>query len=161
MTVERAEAIGVYLVRVGAGRVRHAEQAVHQARDAERQNRVHVVPQFPLGQHAGRVALLAGAEPVGEVVEERVEVVVLDDEQAAIARLGVEQRDAAGHLHPHGRFAGPLFAKHDRRGRVGRVAVDLVPGGVVRGVAAPLLEHRVGLRILLGKRIDGDAVVLE
>ena len=109
----------------------------------------------------GRVALLAGAEPIGEVVEERVEVVVLDDEQPAVAGLGVVQRDAAGHLHPHGRFAGALFAEDDRRGRVGRVAVDLVPGRVVGGVAAALLEDGVGLRILLGKRIDGDAVMLE
>ena len=74
---------------------------------------------------------------------------------------GVVERDAAGDLHPHGRFAGALFAEHDRRGRVGRVAVDLVPGGMIRGVAAPLLEDGVGLRILLRKRIDGDAVVLE
>ena len=141
--------------------MRHAEQAIDQARDAERQDRVHVVPQLPLGQHLGRVALLAGAEPVGEVVEKRVEVVVLDDEQPVVLRPGVVQRDAAGHLQPHGRFAGAFFAEDDRRGRVGRVAVDLVPGGVVGRVAAALLEDRIGLRVLLGKRIDGDAVVLE
>ena len=141
--------------------MRHAEQAIDQARDAEREDRVHVVPQLPLGQHLGRVALLAGAEPVGEVVEERVEVVVFDDEQPAVLRPGVVQRDAADHLHPHGRFAGALFAEDDRRGRVGRVAVDLVPGGMVREVAAALLENGIGLRVLLRKRIDGDAVVLE
>ncbi len=75
--------------------------------------------------------------------------------------LGVVKRDPAGHLHPHGRFAGALFAEHDRRGRVGRVAVDLVPRGMVGRVAAAVLEHGVGLRIFFRERIDGDAVVLE
>ena len=75
--------------------------------------------------------------------------------------LGVVEGDAAGHLQPHGRFAGALFAEDDRRGRVGRVAVDLVPGRMIRGVAAALLEDGIRLRILLRKRIDGDAVVLE
>ena len=64
-------------------------------------------------------------------------------------------------LQPHGRFAGALFAEDDRRGRLGRVAVDLVPGGVIGAVDAVLLEDRIGLRIFLRKRIARDAVMLE
>ena len=161
LAVERLEPALVDLVRRRSAGERRLQDAIDQARHAEREDRVHVVPQLPLGEHAGRVALLAGAEPVGEVVEERIEVVVLNDEQPAGVRLRIVQRDPAGHLHPHGRLAGALFAEDDRRGRLGRVAVDLVPHGMIGRVAAALLEDRVGLRVFLRERIDRDAVVFE
>ena len=83
VAIERFDAGGVDGVAVGAGGLRDVEKSIDEARDAEREDRVHVVPELPFGEHFGRVALFAGAEAVGEVVEERIEVVVLDDEQLA------------------------------------------------------------------------------
>ena len=64
-------------------------------------------------------------------------------------------------LQPHGRLAGPFFAEHDRRGRLGRIAVDLVPGRMVRAGDAVFLEDRIGLRVFFGERIACDAVMFE
>ena len=64
-------------------------------------------------------------------------------------------------LQPHGGLARPLFAEHDRRGRLGRIAVDLVPGRMIRAGDAEFLEDRIGLRVFLGKRIGANAVMFE
>ena len=66
-----------------------------------------------------------------------------------------------GDLQTDGRLAGPFFAEHDRRRRVGRIAVDFVPRRVIHAGDAVFLEHRIGLRIFLGERIGGDAVMFE
>src|SRR5687767_12478522 len=69
LVVERAEPIGVHSIRGRAAWVGYTQQPVHQARDAQRQDCVHVVPQLELGQYAGRITLLTGTEPIGEVIE--------------------------------------------------------------------------------------------
>ena len=66
-----------------------------------------------------------------------------------------------GELEAHRRFAGAFFAEDDRRGRLGGVAIDLVPGGVKGAFDTEFFEDWIGLRIFLGKRISGNAVVLE
>ena len=66
----------------------HAEQAIDEARNAERKDRVHVSHNFHSASTFAAVALL-GAEPIGGAVEERVEVVVLDEEQRAVLRPGI------------------------------------------------------------------------
>ena len=79
----------------------------------------------------------------------------------ALRMRAVVFRQMLGDLQPHGRLARALFAEHDRRGRIGRIAVDFVPGRMVHAGDAVFLEHRIGLRIFLGERIGGDAVMFE
>ena len=57
------------------------QNAVDQAGDAQRENRIHVIPQFPIAQHLSGAAV-PGAEAIAKAIEKRVEVVVLDDEHA-------------------------------------------------------------------------------
>src|SRR5690349_14714106 len=118
MPVKVANSLGADLIGLGAGWLRNAEQTIHQARHAEREDGVHVVPEFPFGQHFGWIALLTSTEAICEVIEEWIEVVVLDQEQAVVLWAGVVKGDAAGHLHPHGRLACPLLAEDDRGGGV-------------------------------------------
>ena len=61
----------------------------------------------------------------------------------------------------HGRFAGALFAEHDRSGRGRGVAVHLVPIGMKRAGAAAALKDRIGLRILIGKGVRRHAMMGE
>ena len=98
---------------------------------------------------------------VAKVVEERVEVVVGDDEDPGLGMLGVVFFEFRGHLEPEGRLAASLLAEDEGRRGVGRAAEELVPGGVVNRVQAAALEDRVGLRVLLAERVAGDAVVLQ
>src|SRR5262249_53517888 len=50
----------------------------------------------------------------------------------------------------------------DDRGRwLRRVAVDLVPGRMVGVRDAKVLEHRIGLRVFLGKRIRANPMVFK
>ena len=76
-----------------------------------------------------------------------------DDEDLPLGMLGVVVGQVAGQLQPDGRLARALFAEHHRRGRLGRVAVDLVPGRMERAADARALEHQVGLGVLVGKGI--------
>ena len=55
----------------------------------------------------------------------------------------------------------PFLAEHHGRGRLRRVAVDLVPGGMERVADAGALKDQVGLGVLIGERIGGDAVMIE
>lgn len=73
----------------------------------------------------------------------------------------IELFDLRAHLHPHGRLAGPLLAKHDRRAGIGRVAIHLVPTGVKRARTAAALKDGIGLRVFIRKRISGHPVVIE
>src|SRR5262249_12851303 len=66
-----------------------------------------------------------------------------------------------GELQAHGRFSRTLLAENDRRRRLRGIAIDLVPRGMVRALDAELFEDRISLSIFLGKRIAGDAVVIE
>ena len=101
------------------------------------------------------------AEAIPKAIEERIEIVVFDDEDPLLRMRAVVVGQMPGDLQPQGRLARPLFAEHDRRGRLGRIAVDFVPRRMVHAGDAMLLEHRIGLRIFLGERIGGDAVMIE
>ena len=136
------------------------ENSIDQLGDAQRQDRVHVVPQLPLRQHAVGPAA-AHAQPCSKAIEERIEVVVLDDEDPRVGMRAIVLGEVPGDLQPQRRLARPFFAEDDRRARVGGIAVDLVPGGMIDAGDAVVFEDRIGLRIFLGKRIDADAVVLE
>ena len=57
-------------------------------------------------------------------------------------------------------FCPPFFAGRSKW-RVGRIPVDFVPSWMVRQVATAIPEYGVRLRVLLGKRIDGNAVMLQ
>ena len=119
-----------------------------------------MVPQPPLLQRAVGPAPAAG-EAVAETVQEGVEIVVLDDEHLVFGVLGVVVGQMAGQLQPQGRLARAFFAEHHGRGRLAGIAVDLVPGGMERVADADPFEDEVGLGVLIGERIGGDAVMIE
>ena len=159
--------VGVELVDrqrlVAGGRVAgllHLQDAIDQLRHGQREDGVDVVPQPPLAQ--GPIdPPPAAVKTLAEAVDERVEVVVLHDEDLAVGMIGVVVGQPPHDLQPHGRLAGALLAEDDARGRLGRVAVDLVPGRMEHAANAGPLEHEIGLRVLVGKGIGGQAVMFE
>ena len=118
-----------------------------------------MIPELPLREHL--VDGPVGADPAHEPVEEGIEVVVEHDERLAFRMRLVVTIELPHHLQLERRLARPLLAKHDRGARIGRVAVDLVPGGMKRRFQAGSFEDGVVLRVFLGKRVPCDAVVLE
>ena len=139
--------------------MRSAEQPINDARHAEREDRIHVVPQLPFVEHLGGVAAHAAAEAIGEAVEKRIEVVVVDDECAAFGMVAIVFFDLRSDLQSHGRFARAFFAEDNRRGRVAGVAVDFIPTGVERTSPARAMKDEIGLRIFIGKRVGHHVVV--
>ena len=143
-------------LRLPAGRLGELR---HELSDGERENRVHVVPELPLGEHA--IDGAAGADAAHEPVEERIEVVVEHDEHGRFRMDLVVPLELPHHLQLERRLARPLLAKHDRRAGVGRIAVDFVPRRMERRLEAGPLEDGVVLRVFLGERVARDAVVFE
>jgi hypothetical protein len=141
-------------------RLADIEDAIDKARDGQREDRIHVVPELEEREDAVGAAV-AIAQAVAKAVEERIEVVVVNDEQAAAWMTLVVKLQVAGELQSHRRFARAFLAKDDRGGRLGRIAVDLVPGGMIGALDAEFLEDRISLRVFLRERIAGDAVVVE
>ena len=128
------------------------QDAIDELRHGQREDGVDVVPQPPLAQ--GPIdPPPAAVETLAEAVDEGVEVVVLHDENLVLGMIGVVVGQPPHDLQPHGRLAGALLAEDDRRGRLGRVAVDLVPGRMEYAANAGPFEHQIGLRILIGKGI--------
>ena len=80
---------------------------------------------------------------------------------AAAGVHGVVLLQVAGELQPHRRFAGAFFSEDHCSRRILRIAVNLVPGRMVRAGDAVLLEHRIGLRVFFRKGIGRDGVMLE
>ena len=119
----------------------HAENPIDQLGDGQRKDGVDMVPKPPLFEHPIGPPPAAG-QPLAKAIEKRVEIVVGHHENLPIGVLGVEVGQMAGQLEADGRLARALFAEHDRRGRLGRVAVDLVPGGMERAADAGALETR-------------------
>ena len=138
---------------------RRIDERRHELRHTQRQDRVHVIPELPLREHL--VDGPVGADPAHEPVEEGIEVVVEHDERLAFRMRLVVTIELPHHLQLERRLARPLLAKHDRGARIGRVAVDLVPGGMKRRFQAGSFEDGVVLRVFLGKRVPCNAVVLE
>ncbi len=155
-----ARLVAVERRRIRGQRLVAREDAIDELGDAQRQDRVHVVPQLPFGEHPIG-ALTPPAELVAKAIEERIEVVVLDHEQPLVGVLAIVFLQVPRDLQPQRRLARPLLAKHHGRAGVGRVPVDLVPRRVINAGDAVFLEYRVGLRIFLGKGISADAVVFE
>ena len=118
-----------------------------------------MIPELPLREHL--VDGPVGSDMAHEPVEEGIEVVVEHDERLALGMRLVMTIELPHHLQFERRLARPLLAKHDRCARIGRVAVDLVPGRMKRRFQAGPFEDGVVLRVFLGKRVAGDAVVLE
>ncbi len=152
MTIKVVDVRRMHLAVHGRAGLPNVQDAIDESRNAERQNRIHVIPQFPFGQHAFN-ATFAAQHAVPKAIQEGVEVVVVNDQQALTGVLAIVFRQMTGDLQTHGGFARSFLAKHDCRGRFGRVAVDLVPGRMISADNAVILKHRVGLRILFGKGI--------
>ena len=136
------------------------QNPVDQLRHAQRQDGVHVVPELPLRQHPLRLPPPA-AKPLAKPVQKRIEVVVLDHERPGVGMIGVVVGQVPDDLQPQGRLARALLAEHDRRGRLGRIAVDLVPGRMIGVGDAVALEDQVGLGVFVGKGIRRDPVMFE
>jgi hypothetical protein len=66
-----------------------------------------------------------------------------------------------GNLQSQGRFARPFLAEHDRCRRIARIPIDLVPRRMIRVGNAMVFENRIGLRILLGKWISRNPMMLK
>ena len=98
---------------------------------------------------------------ISKAVQKWVEIVVLDDIHPLLGMRPIMLVEMADDLQPHGRLARPFFAEHHGGGRLGRIAVDLVPGRMKGAVDAVFLEDRIGLGVFLGERIDLDAVMCE
>jgi len=139
----------------------HVQNPVDQARRRQRQDRVHVVPQTPLAQHAIGPAALSPAQLLAKTVQKRIEIVIVNDKQAAIRTAAIVLLQVLGNLQPHRRLAGAFFAEHNRRGRLVRVAVNLVPRRMKSARNTVLFEDPVRLRILLGKRIPRDPMMFQ
>ena len=103
----------------------------------------------------------AAVKTFAEAVDERVEVVVLHDENLVVGMIGVVVGQPPHDLQPHGRLAGALLAEDDGRGRLGRVAVDLVPGRMEHAANAGPFEHEIGLRVLVGEGIGDQSVMFQ
>ena len=118
-----------------------------------------MIPQFPVGKHFLDRPLRA--DPIDESIEERIEVVIEDDERLPVGMIDVVALELPHHLQLERGLPRPLLAEHDRRARVVGVAVDLVPGRMEGRLQAGALEDGVVLRVFLRKRIAGDAMVVE
>ena len=133
-------------------------EGVGQLGDAQREDGVHVVLQPPaLKGFAG----VAGLDRVAEVVQEWVEVVVRDHEDAGVGVGLVVGFEFRRHLKAQGGLAAPLLAEDQRRRGVARAAEEFVPGRVVDLVEAGSLEDRVGLGVFLAERVAGDPMMLQ
>ena len=138
----------------------HVQNAIDQLRHGQREDGVDVVPQPPLSQ--GPIdPPRAAVKTLAEAVEEGVKIIVLHDEHLALGMVGVVVGQLPHDLHPHRRLAGALFSEDDRRCRLARVAVDLVPRRMEHAANAGALEDQVGLRVLVGKRIRGQPVMFK
>ena len=135
------------------------QDAIDQLGHAHREDRIHVVPEFPLSQHA--VDAAAAGKALAEAIQEGIEIVVADDERLLIGMGGVVVGQMANDLQADGRLSLAFFAEHHGRGRIRGIAVDLVPRGVIGALDAKALEDLVGLRVLVGERVAGDALVFE
>ena len=138
---------------------RAADELRHQLGDGEREDRVHVIPELPLAEHLFHRAALADA--AHEAVEEGIEVVVEHDKRAGVGVSLVVPLELADHLQLQRGLPGSLLTKHDRRARIGGVAIDLVPRRVKRRLQAGSLEDGVVLRVFLGERVACDPVMLK
>ena len=152
--------MGVEFAFHGRRRLFDFQDAIDESRDAQGQNAVHVVPEFPFGQHAvGPFA--AATESVAEVTQKRVEVVVMDDERAAPRVVLIVLTKVSRNLETNRGLSRAFFAEDDRRRRIARIAEHLVPARMVRARDAMILENKVRLRIFLREWVAGDAVMFE
>ena len=119
-----------------------------------------MIPQLPMLQSVFRFSF-ATAEPFAKGIDERVEIIVFDDECTLAWMIGVVAGQHFDHLHPQGRFAAPLFPENNRRGRGLRRPENLVPSRMMRAVEAVLTKHMVRLSVFLGEGIFRNSVMVE
>ena len=119
-----------------------------------------MVPQSPFGQHTIG-ATTTTVQTLPKTIQERIEIVVMDDITAVVGMLEVVLFQVSRHLEPHGGLASPFFTEYDRCGWILRITVHLVPGGMVGAIDTVVFEHGIGLSVLLGEGIAGNTVVFE
>ncbi|MGV2338632.1 MAG UNVERIFIED_CONTAM: hypothetical protein LVR18_32985 [Planctomycetaceae bacterium] len=101
------------------------------------------------------------AKAIAEGIEEGVEVVIADDECTFGGKLLVVVVECFDELQSDGGFAGPFFAEDDGGAGVATVTEDFIPGGMMNGFGAVLLEDVIRLGIFLTEWIEPYAVVFE
>ena len=117
-----------------------------------------MIPKFPFSQDAIRASFTA-IEPILEPVQERIEIVVMDDVTAPSILLLIVLCQMPCDLESDRRFPGTFFTENDRSGGSTGVPVDLLPTGMVGTGNAVFLENRIRLGILFGEGIATDLVV--
>lgn len=127
---------------------------------AEGEDGVHVVPESPFAECIIRVSA-STAKAIAEGIEEGVEVVIADDECTFGGKLLVVVVECFDELQSDGGFAGPFFAEDDGGAGVATVTKDFIPGGMMNGFGAVLLEDVIRLGIFLTEWIEPYAVVFE
>ena len=96
-----------------------------------------------------------------ETVQERIEIIVFDNEDAIVRMFDVVAGGVIDNLQTQRSLTASLFTKHDcRRWRSG-ITKNLVPCGVKRSACTELLEQWVGLSVLLTEWILLQAMVLK
>ena len=119
-----------------------------------------MVPQPPLAERSfGRAS--RPRHLLVEAIEERIEVVVLNDEDPRVGVLFVVVGRVLDDLQSQRRLAAPLFTEDNGRGGSPRIAVDLVPRGMKRAARANLLKEWIGLSVLLRERVLRQTVMFE
>ena len=119
-----------------------------------------MIPKFPFSQDAIRASFTA-IESILEPVQERIEIVVMNDVTAPLILLLIMFRQVPCDLESDRRFSGTLFTENDRGGRGTGVPVDLLPTGMVGTGNAVFLENRIRLGILFGEGVATDLVVFQ
>jgi len=136
------------------------EQCGAESARAEREDGVHVVPESPFAERIIRVSA-ATAKAIAEGIEEWVEIVIADDECTFGGKLLIVVVECFDELQADGRFAGPFFAEDNSGTGVTAVTEDFIPGGMVDGFGAVLLEDVIRLGIFLTEGIEPYTVVFE
>ena len=118
-----------------------------------------MVPESPVGEQSFGAAIAARV-PFAKAVQKRIEVIVLNDEDAVFRMLGIVFLQLFDHLHPDGGFSCSLFAEHNRSGRVGGIGKYFIPDRVVGAVQTEFLENVIALGVFLTEGVFLDPVVI-
>ena len=82
----------------GLIRLRRLKDSINELGHAQRQNGIHVIPQFPLSKCAIRTPPPSATEFVAEAIEEVIEIVVVDHENPLPRVFAIEHLQMLGNL---------------------------------------------------------------
>lgn len=136
------------------------EECGAESAGAERENGVHVVPETPFAEGIVGVSATA-AEAIAEGIQEGIEIIITDDKHPLGWEFLVMVLESFDELQADGGFARTFFPEDNGGAGVAAVTEDFVPGRVMNGLGAVLLEDVVGLGVFLAEGVESYAVVFE